>query len=143
MRLRCGINRLDDESSLGFQNHPIPIGRQSLRHPNSKRERCGLNDPIPVQFVRYVGNVLQGAAYVYSNIGGTWTFVKKLVADDAVGLGRFAGAWRHGRNMMAGASLAKRRQPSFSGEAKLRPGNLRPMRLRSPLVTRCSGRARA
>ncbi|MET0230335.1 MAG: hypothetical protein ABW186_05325 [Rhodanobacteraceae bacterium] len=36
------------------------------------------------------GNVLQGAAYVYSNIGGTWTFVKKLVADDAVG-GEFFG----------------------------------------------------
>jgi len=36
------------------------------------------------------GNALQGAAYVYSNIGGTWTFVKKLVADDAVG-GEFFG----------------------------------------------------
>jgi hypothetical protein len=36
------------------------------------------------------GNVLQGAAYVYSNVGGTWTFVKKLVADDAVG-GEFFG----------------------------------------------------
>jgi len=36
------------------------------------------------------GNVLQGAAYVYSNIGGTWTFVKKIVADDAVG-GEFFG----------------------------------------------------
>jgi hypothetical protein len=36
------------------------------------------------------GNALQGAAYVYSNVGGTWTFVKKLVADDAVG-GEFFG----------------------------------------------------
>ena len=36
------------------------------------------------------GNALQGAAYVYTNIGGTWTFVKKLVADDAVG-GEFFG----------------------------------------------------
>ena len=34
--------------------------------------------------------MLQGAAYVYSNVGGTWTFVKKLVADDAVG-GEFFG----------------------------------------------------
>jgi hypothetical protein len=36
------------------------------------------------------GNVLQGAAYIYTNVGGTWTFVKKLVADDAVG-GEFFG----------------------------------------------------
>ena len=36
------------------------------------------------------GNALQGAAYVYTNVGGTWTFVKKLVADDAVG-GEFLG----------------------------------------------------
>jgi hypothetical protein len=36
------------------------------------------------------GNALQGAAYVYTNLGGTWTFVKKLVADDAVG-GEFFG----------------------------------------------------
>src|SRR6185312_15366176 len=36
------------------------------------------------------GNVLQGAAYVYTNVGGTWTFAKKLVADDAVG-GEFFG----------------------------------------------------
>lgn len=36
------------------------------------------------------GNALQGAAYVYSNIGGTWTFVQKLVADDGVG-GEFFG----------------------------------------------------
>ena len=35
-------------------------------------------------------NVLQGAAYVYSNVGGTWTLVKKIVADDAVG-GEFFG----------------------------------------------------
>lgn len=36
------------------------------------------------------GHALQGAAYVYTNVGGTWTFVKKLVADDAVG-GEFFG----------------------------------------------------
>jgi hypothetical protein len=36
------------------------------------------------------GNALQGAAYVYTNVGGTWTFVKKLVADDGVG-GEFFG----------------------------------------------------
>ena len=36
------------------------------------------------------GNSLQGAAYVYTNVGGTWTFVKKLVADDGVG-GEFFG----------------------------------------------------
>ncbi len=36
------------------------------------------------------GNALQGAAYVYTHVGGTWTFVKKLVADDAVG-GEFFG----------------------------------------------------
>jgi hypothetical protein len=36
------------------------------------------------------GNALQGAAYVYRNVGGTWTFVKKLVADDGVG-GEFFG----------------------------------------------------
>ncbi|HEX5124238.1 MAG TPA: hypothetical protein VFV97_13410 [Rhodanobacteraceae bacterium] len=36
------------------------------------------------------GNALQGAAYVYTNVGGTWTFVKKLVADDAAG-GEFFG----------------------------------------------------
>jgi hypothetical protein len=35
-------------------------------------------------------NELQGAAYVYSNVGGTWTFIKKLLADDAVG-GEFFG----------------------------------------------------
>ena len=36
------------------------------------------------------GNALQGAAYVYTNVGGTWTFARKLVADDAVG-GEFFG----------------------------------------------------
>jgi hypothetical protein len=36
------------------------------------------------------GNALQGAAYVYTNAGGTWTFAKKLVADDGVG-GEFFG----------------------------------------------------
>jgi hypothetical protein len=36
------------------------------------------------------GNALQGAAYVYTNVGGIWTFVKKLVADDGVG-GEFFG----------------------------------------------------
>jgi len=36
------------------------------------------------------GNALQGAAYVYTNVGGTWTFAKKLVADDGVG-GEFFG----------------------------------------------------
>jgi FG-GAP repeat protein len=36
------------------------------------------------------GNALQGAAYVYTKVGGTWTFAKKLVADDGVG-GEFFG----------------------------------------------------
>ena len=36
------------------------------------------------------GNALQGAAYVFSNVGGTWTFAHKLVADDGVG-GEFFG----------------------------------------------------
>ncbi len=36
------------------------------------------------------GNALQGAAYVYANVGGTWTFAHKLVADDGVG-GEFFG----------------------------------------------------
>lgn len=36
------------------------------------------------------GNALQGAAYVYTNVGGTWTFAHKLVADDGVG-GEFFG----------------------------------------------------
>jgi len=36
------------------------------------------------------GNVLQGAAYVFTNVGGTWTFAHKLVADDGVG-GEFFG----------------------------------------------------
>lgn len=35
-------------------------------------------------------NALQGAAYVYTNVGGTWTFAHKLVADDGVG-GEFFG----------------------------------------------------
>jgi hypothetical protein len=53
------------------------------------------------------GNVLQGAAYVYSNIGGTWTFVKKLVADDAVG-GEFFGrsVAMSGTRALAGAPYA-------------------------------------
>lgn len=36
------------------------------------------------------GNALQGAAYVYTNVGGIWTFAHKLVADDGVG-GEFFG----------------------------------------------------
>ena len=36
------------------------------------------------------GNALQGAAYVFTNVGGTWTFAHKLVADDGVG-GEFFG----------------------------------------------------
>jgi FG-GAP repeat protein len=36
------------------------------------------------------GNALQGAAYVFTNVGGTWTFAHKLTADDGVG-GEFFG----------------------------------------------------
>ena len=36
------------------------------------------------------GNALQGAAYVFTNVGGTWTFAHKLVADDGIG-GEFFG----------------------------------------------------
>jgi len=35
-------------------------------------------------------NALQGAAYVFSNVEGTWTFAHKLTADDGVG-GEFFG----------------------------------------------------
>lgn len=36
------------------------------------------------------GNALQGAAYVFTNVGGTWSFAHKLIADDGVG-GEFFG----------------------------------------------------
>ena len=34
----------------------------------------------------------------------------RLVADDAIGLGGFAGAWRHRRNMERGWAVAKRQR---------------------------------
>ena len=83
------------------------------------------------------GNALQGAAYVYSNVGGTWTFVKKLVADDAVG-GEFFGrsVAMSGTRALVGAPYA-----SVDGTRGARRG-LRVRRLDERLDANGKGRRR-
>lgn len=40
--------------------NPFPTEKMTAQQIEMKREELGLNDPIPVQYIRYMGNVLKG-----------------------------------------------------------------------------------